>query len=125
MIPILLKDHLIDLGVIIIGDILAFIQHAESLSQPSSEATSTTITSSVLTKAKCLKSLEDIIKHAEAFELALQDQAHLHQQTDSAAQIAAYEKSRSDASKPCSGCGTTNHTMFHCLSSIGKTMLKL
>ena len=43
MLPILLKDHLIDLGVIIIGDILAFIRHAKSLSQPSSEATSTTL----------------------------------------------------------------------------------
>ena len=39
MLPILLKDHLIDLGVIIIGDILAFIRHAKSLFQPSSEAT--------------------------------------------------------------------------------------
>ena len=43
-IPVLSKDYLINLGVTIIGDILAIIQHAKSLCQPSSEATSTTIT---------------------------------------------------------------------------------
>ena len=44
ILPVLSKDYLIDLGVTIIGYILAIIQHAKSLSQPSSEATSTTIT---------------------------------------------------------------------------------
>lgn len=47
--PVLLKDYLIDLGVTIIGDILAIIRHVKSLSQPSSEATLTTIISSVPT----------------------------------------------------------------------------
>ena len=43
-IPVLSKDYLTDLGVTITGDILAIIQHAKSLSEPFSEATSTTIT---------------------------------------------------------------------------------
>ena len=43
-VPVLSKDYLTDLGVTIIGDILAIIQHAKSLSEPFSEATSTTIT---------------------------------------------------------------------------------
>ena len=47
--PVLLEDYLIDLGVTIIGDILAIIRHVKSLSQPSSEATLTTIISSVPT----------------------------------------------------------------------------
>ena len=68
----------------------------------------------ILAKAECLKSLEHIIKHAEAFESALHDQTHLHQQTDSAAWISAYKKSRSNASKPSSGYGTTNHTNSQC-----------
>ena len=38
-----IQDYLINLGVTIIGDILAIIQHAKSLSEPFSEATSTTI----------------------------------------------------------------------------------
>ena len=46
---VLSKDYLTNLFVTVIGDILAIIQHAKSLSQPSSEATSTTITSSVPT----------------------------------------------------------------------------
>ena len=49
MLPTLSKDYLIDLGVTIIGDILAIIQYAKSFSQPSFEATSTTITSSIPT----------------------------------------------------------------------------
>ena len=47
--PVLLKDYLIDLGVTIIRDILAIIGRVKSLSQPSSEATLTTIISSVPT----------------------------------------------------------------------------
>ena len=43
-IPVLSKDYLTDLGVTITEDILAIIQHAKSLSEPFSEATSTTIT---------------------------------------------------------------------------------
>ena len=39
--PVLSKDYLINLGVTIIGHILATIQQAKSLSQPSSEAIST------------------------------------------------------------------------------------
>ena len=246
-IPVLSKDYLIDLGVTIIGDILAIIQHAKSLSEPFSEATSTTInaywvpqtttnntchdkstilqipnwlgchklmlsyTASVRIQFKAvlsipvetysfsvkkiwLKSLKPlrlntpvlqyivstlltyqkrnlcktclivwlnsiaqdcgysrscqaneqsihvkgqfiqglhsetsqtflprqnilnvrIIKHAEAFESALWDQAHWHQQTDSVAQISAYKEARSNASKHCSGCGTTNYTNSQC-----------
>ena len=46
---ILSKDYLTDFVVTVIGDIIAIIQHDKSFSQPSSEATSTTITSSVPT----------------------------------------------------------------------------
>ena len=50
MLPVLLKDYLINLGVTIIRDILAIIQHAKSLYQLFSEAASTTITSSIPTR---------------------------------------------------------------------------
>ena len=73
-----------------------------------------TVQTDILAKAEYLKSLENIIKHAEAFESAFRDQAHLHQQTNSAAWISAYKKSGSNASKPCSGCGTTSHTNSQC-----------
>ena len=58
-----------------------------------------------------ISQIENIIKHTEA---ALWDQVHLLQQTDSVAQISAYKKSRSNASKLYSGCGTTNHTNSQC-----------
>ena len=38
----------------------------------------------ILTKTGYLRSLEEIVKHAEAFESAFWYQAHLNQQTDSA-----------------------------------------
>ena len=67
----------------------------------------------ILTKTGYLRSLEEIVKHAEAFESAFWYQAHLHQQTDSAFWISAYKKSKSNSSKPCSCC-TTNHTNSQC-----------
>ena len=59
-----------------------------------------TLQTDILAKAKYRKSLEDIVKHFEAFESALRDQAQLHQQSDSASRISAYKKSRSNVSKP-------------------------
>ena len=59
-----------------------------------------TLQTDILAKAKYHKSLEDIVKHFEAFESALRDQAQLHQQSDSASRISAYKKSRSNVSKP-------------------------
>ena len=70
----------------------------------------------ILAKANHLKILEDIIKHAEAFEAALHDQPSLQQQHNShLAKISAYcrhqqqSKTPDSDTKPCSGCSSHNH----------------
>lgn len=49
-----------------------------------------TLQTDILTKARYLRSLKEIVKHAKTFESALWDQTHLHQQTDYAARISEY-----------------------------------
>ena len=95
-----------------------------------------TLQTDILAKASQLKSVEDVVKHAEAFEAALRDQSQLHSSSDAhAARISDYRRSKNHSkySKPqqhqyqqqqpqqhqyqqqqqetqsCSGCGSTSH----------------
>ena len=74
----------------------------------------------ILAKANQLKSLENIVKHAEAFEAAIQDQAKLQDSAEiiMAARTSDYQWSKikqirpSDIikqQKPCAGCGSLSH----------------
>ena len=67
----------------------------------------------LLAKAGYLKTLNDIIKHAEAFETALRDQLQLQQPNEYVAKISQYWKSKqgppNKSKKACPGCGSTTH----------------
>jgi len=72
----------------------------------------------VLAKASQLKTLEDVLKHSEAFETALRDQTHLQNTSDvmSARAWSTYKKLKQASppnvttDKPCTGCGSTSHS---------------
>ena len=70
----------------------------------------------ILAKANLLKSLEDIVKHAEAFEIAVPDQQALQNSNSNnlvAARISDYKKQKhSQPKKTCSGCGSQYHQLF-------------
>ena len=75
----------------------------------------------ILAKASHLKTLEDIIHHAEAYETALRDQSKLNEPADVfAARTSAYKKLKSaekkismqKSNRPCSGCGSLNHGSY-------------
>ena len=68
----------------------------------------------ILAKADRLKSLEDIVKHAEAFEIALHDQQLLQNPTNgTTARISEYKKHKPPPTKrPYSGCGGLTHQSF-------------
>ena len=69
----------------------------------------------ILAKADRLASLEDIVKHSEAFEIALHDQQALQQPTQfTAARVSDYKKSKQPSlnKRPCSGCGSLDHQSF-------------
>ena len=68
----------------------------------------------ILAKADRLASLEDIVKHSEAFEIALHDQQALQQPSPiHAARISDYKKNKQPSNKrPCSGCGSLDHQSF-------------
>ena len=74
----------------------------------------------ILAKANQLKSLEDVVKHAEAFEGAVRDQADLQSSSPNhVARISEYQRNRRTSTlkqtthntKPqaCSGCGSHSH----------------
>ena len=73
----------------------------------------------ILAKANQLKSLEDIVKHAEAFEAAVRDQTKLQDSADiMAARTSDYQQSKTKQTrpndiikqqKPCVGCGSLSH----------------
>ena len=74
----------------------------------------------ILAKANHLKTLEDIIKHAEVFEAVLCDQSSLQQQHNSRlAKISTYLQHQQQSNtpdsdtKPCSGCSSHNHGQAH------------
>ena len=82
-----------------------------------------TLQMDILAKADQLKSVEDVVKHAEAYETALRDQANLHHPTNppdsQVYRLSEYKKGKNanKFSKPlrqnppesCSGCGSTEH----------------
>ena len=72
----------------------------------------------ILAKADTLSKLEDIIKHSEAFEGALRDQAKLlNNPSSTIARISDHRKLKLQPSRPaskkrnCSGCGSEEHGM--------------
>ena len=72
----------------------------------------------VLAKASQLQTLEDILKHAEAFETALRDHAQLHDSSEAmAARWSDYKKQKRNTfqkqprkQQSCTGCGSTEYT---------------
>ncbi len=67
----------------------------------------------VLAKASNLKSIDDVLKHAEAFETALQDQSTLQNSAEAhAARASSYRRQKQQPShhnKTCNGCGSTEY----------------
>ena len=76
----------------------------------------------ILAKASHLKTLEDIIKHAEAFEAAMRDQQKLQNSSEVMAARSSYKglqkpfpprddkpPSHGSHKQPCSGCGSLAH----------------
>ena len=80
-----------------------------------------TLQTDILSKASQLKTLEDVVKHAEAFEAALRDQQTLQGSSEVMAARSSYKNQqqqhqrkmqqghRPSTSKPCSGCGSQSH----------------
>ena len=77
-----------------------------------------TLQTDLLAKAGQLNTIEDIVKHAEAFETAVRDQPKLHTSAEAqAARILTYRRNKQQskrfpqtASKQvCPGCDSTNH----------------
>ena len=67
----------------------------------------------ILAKADNLKTVEDIVKHAEAFETALRDQSQFQHSADvHAARASPYRKQKQPNFPPnqtCNGCGSKDH----------------
>ena len=67
----------------------------------------------ILAKADNLKTIEDIVKHAEAFETALRDQSQFQHSADVyAARVSPYRKQKQPnfpPNKTCNGCGSKEH----------------
>ena len=80
-----------------------------------------TLQTDILAKASQLKTLEEVIKHAEAFEAGLRDQQALQGSSEVMAARSSYKNQqqqhqrkiqqghRPSTSKPCSGCGSHTH----------------
>ena len=75
------------------------------------------IQTDILAKASQLKTLEDVIKHSEAFETAQRDQIQLQGSSEvMAARMSDYQKKKKEpnlpkpqTTRPCSGCGSHSH----------------
>ena len=90
---------------------------------------SETLQADLLAKVGYLKTLNDIIKHAEAFEMALRDQLQLQQPNEYVAKISEYRKSKQGqpnrSKKACPGLRLHHSwsiSTIQCLSSLGKTV---
>ena len=74
---------------------------------------SKTLQTDILAKAAQLKTIDDIVKHAEAFETALHDQSQLHSSAEAhAARASSLRKRRQQQQQQhqaCSGCGSNTH----------------
>ena len=78
-----------------------------------------TLQTDILAKAGQLNTIEDVVKHAEAFETALRDQSQLRQSSDvNAIRLSSYRKNKQRPNlqqrKSCSGCGSTAHGVLGC-----------
>ena len=75
------------------------------------------IQTDILAKASQLKTLEDVIKHSEAFETAQHDQIQLQGSSEvMAACMSDYQKKKKEpnlpkpqTTRPCGGCGSHPH----------------
>ena len=66
----------------------------------------------ILAKATTLTSMEDVVKHAEAFKTALHNHARLQDTSEAmAARASQYQQQKHQSNKtfPCSGCGSLSH----------------
>ena len=73
---------------------------------------SETMKTDILAKASQLKSLGDVIKHAEALETATRDQQALQQSEVMSARRSRYKRDNKGTihnKRPCSGCGAFDH----------------
>ena len=74
-----------------------------------------TLQTDILAKASQLKSVEDIVKHAEAWEGALRDQSKLQTHDAELSRISDYRRKKNNTGYnknhklKCSGCGSTTH----------------
>ena len=67
----------------------------------------------ILAKATQLKTIDNVVKHAEAFETALRDQSQLHSSAEvHAAHVSTHRKrcqQQQQECQACSGCGSDTH----------------
>ena len=70
-----------------------------------------TLQMDILAKAGHIKTLEDVVKHAESFEAAQRDQSTLHQSAEIMSARSEYKRrnEKSKQTRPCSGCGSHSH----------------
>ena len=72
-----------------------------------------TLQTDILAKASQLKTVDDVVKHAEAFEAAIRDQSQLHNLSDAqASRVSDYRKIKNKTfhkQQSCSGCGSYQH----------------
>ena len=86
----------------------------------------------ILAKAAQLKTIDNIVKHAEAFETALRDQSQLHSSAEVHATRASthckHRQQQQQQCQACSGCGSDTHGIIGHTSSplslprMGKTL---
>ena len=69
------------------------------------------IQTDILAKASLIKTLTDVIKHAEALETATRDQQALQQSEVMSARQSRYKRDNKGTNnkRPCSGCGSFDH----------------
>ena len=67
----------------------------------------------ILAKSSTLKTIDDVVKHAEAFETALRDQSQLqHSAEANAVRVSSYRRQQQKNSQKitaCHGCGSSEH----------------
>ena len=70
----------------------------------------TVLQTDILAKATQLKTVEQIVSHAEAFESALRDQSTLSNSSNTfAARMSDHRRRAGSSNKFCKGCGSTSH----------------
>jgi len=67
----------------------------------------------ILAKATQLKTMEDVIKHVDVFESALQDNAHLQDTSEAMATRTLQDRRQFKSpirATPCTGCDNSSHS---------------